>query len=80
MGVLEELQVPTEKPGAGQVLIKNQYAAMIVFDTYQTDSGYSVNDYPQVLGFSGAGTIAEIGRDVHDLAVGDRVSTTMTCG
>ena len=72
-GVLEEITVPTPKPGPKDVMIKNQYAAMIAFDTYQLDRAYNVPSYPLVLGFSAAGTVHAVGSDVSDLKAGDRV-------
>lgn len=78
-GVLEVVQLPTPKPGPGEVLVKMQYAALIAFDTYQLDRGYflSESSYPHVLGFSGAGTVEAAGDDASDLKEGDRVSSTL---
>ncbi|EGO05367.1 hypothetical protein SERLA73DRAFT_174491 [Serpula lacrymans var. lacrymans S7.3] len=73
-GVLEAIQVKTEKPGRGEVLVKVAYSSMIAFDTYITDLGYHVKEYPAVLGFNASGTVAEVGLGVDDLAVGDRVT------
>lgn len=72
-GVFEEIEVPTTRPETGEVLIKVDYASMIAFDTYQTDLTYMVAQYPVVLGFNAAGTVAEVGPGVDDLKVGDRV-------
>jgi hypothetical protein len=38
------------------------------------DAGFFVYNYPTTLGFNSSGTVAEVGPDVHDLKVGDRVS------
>lgn len=72
-GEIDAIQVPTRAPGAGEVRIKIEYAGMIPFDTYVTDRGFYVQSYPVVLGFTSAGTVAEIGSGVEDLKVGDRV-------
>lgn len=72
-GHFDAIQVSTESPGEGEVLVKVEYASMIAFDTYVTDRGFYVNEYPLILGFSGAGTIATLGPGVQDLKVGDRV-------
>lgn len=77
LGVFEEIQVPTAQPDAGQILLKVEYASMIAFDTYQTDLGYMVSEYPLILGFNGAGTVAQVGPDVLDLKVGDRVRSCL---
>lgn len=47
---------------------------MIAFDTYQTDLGYIVNEYPMVLGFNGVGEVAKLDAGVQNLRVGDKVS------
>ncbi|CAA7268084.1 unnamed protein product [Cyclocybe aegerita] len=47
---------------------------MIAFDTYVTDRGFYVQEYPWTLGFSGAGTIKRLGAKVNGLSVGDRVT------
>lgn len=72
-GVLEELQVPTEAPGHGEVRVKMHFAALIPFDTYQLDRGYAVASYPLALGFSGSGVVDEVGTGVTSLKVGDKV-------
>ncbi|KAJ8457022.1 hypothetical protein ONZ45_g18483 [Pleurotus djamor] len=74
VGVFEEIQVETEKPGPGELLIQHSYGAMIAFDTYQVDLGYFVETYPHILGFSASGVVADIGSGITDLKVGDRVT------
>ena len=54
--------------------IKVEYTAPIPFDTYQSDLGYTVDEWPIVLGFSASGTVAKLGEGVPGLKVGDRVS------
>ncbi|KAJ6581936.1 chaperonin 10-like protein [Mycena capillaripes] len=73
-GQLDAILVETEKPGHGQILIKVEYASMIAFDTYITDAGYAVAEYPVILGFNASGTVAEIGTGIITFAVGDRVT------
>ena|ERR1700761_3069490 len=72
-GQLDAIQVETEKPGPGQVRIKVAYASMIAFDTYVTDRGHAVAEYPVILGLNVSGTVAEVGAGVPSLAAGDRV-------
>ncbi|KAG6911275.1 hypothetical protein DXG01_002114 [Tephrocybe rancida] len=72
-GKVDVIQVPTGTPGDGQVLIKVEYASLIVLDTYMSDVGYFVQSYPVILGFNASGTVAQLGNGVTDLAVGDRV-------
>ncbi|KAJ7464596.1 chaperonin 10-like protein [Mycena latifolia] len=72
-GQIDAIQVETEKPGAGHVLIKVAYASLIAFDTYVTDGGYRVAQYPVGMGFNASGVVQEVGDGVAALAVGDRV-------
>lgn len=71
---IDEINVATETPGEGEVLIKVAYAAMNPVDNYVTDRGFLVEKYPVILGLSAAGTIQKVGSGVDDLNVGDRVS------
>ncbi|KAK7464406.1 hypothetical protein VKT23_006570 [Stygiomarasmius scandens] len=79
VGHFDAIQVPTEKPGDGQVLLKIEYAAMVPFDTYVNDYGFVTPSFPMAFGFCAAGTIAEVGNGVDDLKIGDRV-TAFTYG
>jgi NADPH:quinone reductase-like Zn-dependent oxidoreductase len=72
-GVLESIRLPTPKPGPSEVVFKVDYASLIAFDAYQLDRNFMVNDYPNILGFNGAGTVVGVGSEVKDLTVGDRV-------
>lgn len=72
-GVIQEMQVSTEPPGPSEVLIKVEYSSLIAFDNYIAEFGFHVAEYPLVLGFAMAGTIAGVGGEVRDLAIGDRV-------
>ncbi|THV06442.1 GroES-like protein [Dendrothele bispora CBS 962.96] len=74
VGHFDAIQVPTESPGDHEVLLKIECAAMIPFDTYVNDYGYITPSFPMIFGFSAAGTIAEVGKGVDDLKVGDRVT------
>jgi len=74
-GQFYAIEVEIEKPGAGQVLVKVAYASMVAFDTYVTDVGFAVVQFPVILGFNASGTVAEVGSGVAGLAVGDRVRT-----
>ncbi len=73
-GHYDEIQVTTEIPGEGEVLIKVAYAAMIAVDTYVTDRGFLVENYPVIYGFGASGTIEKIGSGVDGLNIGDRAS------
>ena len=73
-GEFDAVQLPTEAPGEGEILLKVEYSSLIAFDTYVADLGYGVESYPTVLGFNASGTVAKLGSGVEDLSVGDRVS------
>jgi hypothetical protein len=74
LGEIDEIKLPTEDVKGDRVLIKVEYASLTALDTYLTDLGFYVDGvYPTVLGFNSAGTVAQLGEDVKDLAVGDRV-------
>ncbi|KAJ7705190.1 chaperonin 10-like protein [Mycena metata] len=73
-GDCNAIQVETEKPGPGHVLVKVAYASMIAFDTYITDLAYAVVEFPVILGLNASGTVAAVGEGVTSLAVGDTVT------
>ncbi|KAJ6456111.1 chaperonin 10-like protein [Mycena sanguinolenta] len=79
-GQFQAIQVEIEKPGVGEILVKVAYASMIAFDTYITDVGLAVVEYPVTLGFNAAGTVVEIGLGVSSLTVGDRVTAFQPYG
>jgi len=68
--------VPTPKPGSGEVLIKIEASAVNPFDLILRQgfmAQYIPLPLPAVLGGDASGTIAELGTGVTGLAVGDRV-------
>lgn len=72
-GSVDEILLPTGAPGAGEILLKHSYAAMIAYDTYQADLGYGVDSYPLVLGITASGVVVDVGPGVTDITAGDRV-------
>lgn len=72
-GAFDAIQVPTDTPGPGEILLKTEYSSMIAFDTYTTDLGYAVERYPLVLGFNASGVVKAVGPGVTGLVVNDRV-------
>ena len=68
--------MPTPKPGAGEVLIKIEASAVNHFDLL-IRQGYVAQfiplELPAVLGGDAAGTVVEVGADVTGIAAGDRV-------
>jgi NADPH:quinone reductase-like Zn-dependent oxidoreductase len=73
-GHFDAIQVPTETPGEGEILIKVAYASVISFDAYVVDRAFYVQNYPWTLGFNASGIVESVGDHVFDLQVGDRVA------
>jgi NADPH:quinone reductase-like Zn-dependent oxidoreductase len=71
-GPLQIKQVPTVKPGNGEVLVRVEWTASTPLDLHQNDGGLLVT-HPQVLGDGLAGTVIEIGPQIKNLKVGDKV-------
>ena len=79
------IDVPDEKPTAGQVRVKMHYTAISAGTERANLVGMpntggvgidgSVGPYPRGLGYSGSGVVEEIGPGVTDLQIGDRVIT-----
>ncbi len=77
--VLELLEVPTPRPGPGEVLVDVAAAGINYVDTYHRSGIYPTTP-PFVLGSEGAGTVRELGEGVTDVAVGDRVAWSSVLG
>lgn len=70
---LRLVDIPVPTPGPGEVLIAQSVAGLNFIDVYMRSGTYKV-ELPFVVGREGAGTIAALGADVHDLVVGERVA------
>src|SRR4029077_12014623 len=70
--VLTVVELPTPKPGPGQVLVAVEAAGVNFIDIYQRTGFYSVT-LPAIPGQEAAGRVAGVGSDVQDWRVGDRV-------
>lgn len=68
---LEDIEVG--RPGAGEVRIRHTAIGLNMVDTYQRSGLYQV-PLPTVLGNEAAGIVEELGPDVNEFAVGDRVA------
>jgi NADPH2:quinone reductase len=72
--VMQLEEVPTPKPGAGQVLVKIHAAGVNPADTYARTGNYAVlPQLPYTPGTDGAGVIESVGDGVRKVKVGDRV-------
>ena len=70
---LEIIQVPTVAPEAGEVRVRVEWTASTPLDLHQADGGLLVK-HPQVLGDGIAGSVVEVGPDVKNLKLGDKVA------
>ncbi len=75
-GKVFEMKVgTTDKPsaGKGEILVKIKATALNPVD-YKTGNGGNPNwTYPHILGLDSAGTVEEVGSDVTNIKVGDKV-------
>jgi NADPH:quinone reductase len=75
--VLEE--VPTPKPGPGEVLVHVHAAGVNPYDTYMRAGTYAVKpSLPYTPGSDAAGTVEALGSSVTKVKPGDRVYTAKT--
>lgn len=70
--VYEDIQVPSVKPH--EVLIKLKAAGINFIDVYTRSGLYKPAGYPFIPGKEGSGDIVEVGANVRDFKVGDRVA------
>ncbi len=77
--VLELVELPVPRPGAGQVLVKIEAAGVNFIDTYLREGRYPA-ELPFTPGQEAAGTVIELGDGVSGFRVGDRVAWNGTRG
>jgi NADPH2:quinone reductase len=77
--VMELVELPTPKPGVGQVLVKIEASGVNFIDTYLREGRYPAQ-LPFIPGQEAAGTVVELGAEVSGFAVGDRVAWNGTRG
>src|ERR1700761_3594840 len=70
---LETRQVPTVKPGPGQVRVKSLWTASTPLDMHQAEGGLLIAEFPRMIGDGVAGLVVEVGEGVSQFAVGDKV-------
>ena len=71
--VLDVRDQPLGEPGPGQVLVRVAAAGVNFIDVYQREGVYPIPT-PFVLGSEGAGEVVQVGDEVSDFVVGDRVA------
>ena len=74
---LDTIDAPS--PGAGELLVANEFAGVNFIDTYQRSGQYPL-PLPATLGMEGAGTVSAVGDGVTGFSVGDRVAWALTLG
>lgn len=79
-GVINVKEVPTPKPGAGEVLLKVEVCALCGTDQ-RVLSGEKHVDV-SIVGHEITGRVAEVGAEVRDIKIGERyvVQTVIGCG
>jgi len=77
--VLALHEVPTPKPGPGEVLVRVRAAGVNPYDTYMRNGAYPVKPaLPYTPGSDAAGTIEAVGERITKVKPGDRVYTATT--
>jgi len=77
--VLELNEIPTPKPGPGQILVRVHAAGVNPYDTYMRNGMYPIKPpLPYIPGSDAAGTVESVGDGVKKVKPGDRVYTAKT--
>jgi len=71
---LELVEIDPPEPGADQVLIRTGAATICTSDLHDLRGNPFGIALPVILGHEGAGTVAAVGAEVRNIAVGDRVA------
>jgi L-iditol 2-dehydrogenase len=79
---LEIVDMPAPSPGPEDVLIRVEACGICGSDVHGMDGSTGRRIPPIVMGHEAAGTVAAVGSQVRDIAVGDRVTfdSTISCG
>ncbi|SDE63197.1 quinone oxidoreductase family protein [Rhodococcus tukisamuensis] len=77
--VLEVADVPDPTPGPNDLLVRTEAIGVNFIDTYFRTGAYAV-DLPYVAGAEGSGVVTQVGAEVRDVRVGDRVAWSSAPG
>src|SRR5258705_12689639 len=71
-------ELPVPEVETDEILIRVDTAGVGIWDPFEREGGFAKEfgmqpNFPHVLGSDGAGTVEEVGDDVHNLKRGDRV-------
>jgi NADPH2:quinone reductase len=72
--------VPKPSPGRGEVLVRIAASGVNFIDVQHREGRYKGPQLPFTVGSEAAGTVADVGSEVDDLSVGDRVAYAMVVG
>jgi NADPH:quinone reductase-like Zn-dependent oxidoreductase len=79
--VLRVVDLPPEEPGAGELVIRMEAAAMHIADVRTVQGALGLaKPLPRTPGYEGVGRVARVGAGVDDWRVGDRVFPPLGCG
>lgn len=82
-GNMEFKDIDEPTPGSDQVKIKVAYTGICGSDVHSYKGEYKNIKPPVVLGHEFSGTVVEVGKDVHNIKIGDKVTSETTyyiCG
>lgn len=71
---LELKKIDDPKPQRDEVVVRHTAIGVNYFDVCFRNGAYKLNKTPAILGIEACGIIEEVGRDVKDYKVGDRVA------
>ena len=75
-GAIDSLEIEKfdiERPGPNEIQVKNHAVGVNYIDTYVTTGAYNIDPYPLTPGVEGAGIITNIGSEITDFSIGDRI-------
>jgi NADPH2:quinone reductase len=73
-------EVPKPSPSRGEALVRIAASGVNFIDVQHREGRYRGPQLPFTVGSEAAGTVEEVGSDVEDLSVGDRVAYAMIVG
>lgn len=74
--ILEYTKLPIPQIKANEVLIRHTHCGLNFIDTYYRTGLYKTPPFPVILGAEASGIIEEIGTEIKDFKIGDRVCYT----
>lgn len=78
--VLEFVSTIIAEPAANQVVLRQEAIALNFVDIMFRNGTFPLNNFPATIGVEAAGVIEQIGKNVTDFAVGDRVGYFFSLG